>query len=366
MAITIPSHGGQLWRIAEGAGVAAGDLLDFSTNINPDGPPAAVVAALRNALEDEATIGAYPDLEQAQVRRSISMAASADVENVVVANGFVPLLDAALQALPIRSCLLPVPAFSEYRSALERAGVMVAPYVLQASDGFRYRMREMLAAVVDGKHDAVLLANPQNPSGVLLERDAMLAFVDEAAKLNVTVLLDEAFIDYAPADSIASEVVRHPNLVVFRSVTKFYGMPGLRVAYALTESAKADAMRRRVAPWPVTTLASVAVTAALADEKYAKDAIRKNEVRRRGLAEALASLGMSVSHAAANFLLLRFGSEHEAQTCWQALIDEHRIVLRHCGNFEGLTGNHLRCAVRNEEDNARLVDALATLRRPTA
>ena len=106
-----PLHGGQLRQIAERFGIARAQLLDFSANINPEGPPPAVIPTLHASLEDPASLICYPDLEQKELKQSLARYASVNPDNIVVANGFVPLLDAALRALKIRQCFLPVPAF---------------------------------------------------------------------------------------------------------------------------------------------------------------------------------------------------------------------------------------------------------------
>jgi threonine-phosphate decarboxylase len=360
--VRVPPHGGQLHRIAERFGIRVAGLIDFSANINPDGPSAAALEALREALKDPATLREYPDVEETQLRLSISAYTGVAPDAIAVANGFVPLLDAALRCLPIRRCLLPLPAFSEYRSALERAGVTVTPYVLDQAIDFRYQPDGLLAALEDGACDSILLANPQNPSGVLCDRVTLNKFLEEAAKLDICVLLDEAFIDYAPAHSMVTETERLANLVVFRSVTKFHGFPGLRVAYATSQNATVGMINQNLAPWSITTLAAIAVRATLADALYAERALKLNHQRREDLLSHLKALGFNTYLAAANFLLIRFQSVADAEYLWERLIRDYGIVLRHCANFEGLSRNHLRCAVLKDEDNCRLARAFAQLR----
>ena len=286
--ITMPPHGGQLKRIAERFGVSASGLLDFSANINPDGPPALVIEALRKALDDLTVLSAYPDLEEIQLRLSIGAHVGVATEAIAVANGFVPLLDAVLRTLPIRRCLLPVPAFGEYGNALERAGLEVTPYVLDQEADFRYAPDALLQEMTTGHCDAILLANPQNPSGVLCERSDLIALVEEASKRNIYVLLDEAFIDYAPTQSLVRDTEAFANLIVFRSVTKFHGIPGLRVAYAV--GAVSRGVRKSLAPWAITTLAAIGVCAALSDEIYATRTLQLNQKRREILVAQLREL----------------------------------------------------------------------------
>jgi threonine-phosphate decarboxylase len=353
----LPIHGGQLRQICERFGVPASELLDFSANINPDGPPSAVVAALRASLDDPGTLTQYPDLQQPELKQAIARLVNVAQENVAVANGFVPLLEAALRVLPIRHCILPVPAFNEYRRTLERNGIAITPYVLTPESNFHYDIDRMLSE----RSDAILLANPQNPSGVICDRGQMMDLVARAAERNTYILLDEAFIDYEPQQSLASEIGRFPNLIVFRSVTKFYGIPGLRLAFALACSRLIRSIDAHLAPWPVTTLAARGALASLQDQTYALQTCERNHLRKAHLRSGLEALGLRPYPSAANFLLFRLLSSRDPGLLWQTLIVKHHILLRCCENYEGLPSFHFRTAVRDRDANERLVRALASL-----
>lgn len=356
-ASPLPRHGGQALAIAKHFGLDSSQLLDFSANINPAGPPATAIAALESGLTRRESLTQYPDLGEAELKEALAVYARVSPGEILVANGFVPLLDAALRALRIRSCLLPVPAFNEYRSVLERNGVQIVPHALQEENGFRYDLQ----ALGGGSQDAILLANPQNPTGILCDRGSMQQFVASAAAHFQYVLLDEAFIDYAPGDSLASAVSKFTNLIVFRSVTKFFGVPGLRVAYAAAGQNLLSAIEAFLAPWPITTLASQAVITAVADEPYAMKSRLLNEKRRAELSRELSNLGLAVYSGAANFLLLRNPLEVGENTLWERMLLEHGIVLRNCDDYDGLPRGYLRAAIRDETANQHLVQAFAKL-----
>ena len=353
-----PGHGGQLRQISERFGIAISRLTDFSANINPDGPSPAVLSTLRECLDDSLTLTAYPDLEEAELRRSIAIYAGVSADNIAVANGFVPLLEAALRSRNVRRCLLPVPAFVEYRRSLERLGVQITPHLLDPQEDFRYDMD----ALLEGGHDAILLANPQNPSGSLTSYEELLRLVAISRERDITVLLDEAFIDYAPAESLTGNTREHANLIVFRSVTKFHGVPGLRVAYAAASDHTARSLRDSLPPWPITTLASLAIIASLGDRDYETRTRLHNNARRSQLREGIAALGLHVYPSAANFLLLRLPETSDASDLWRQMILEQHLVLRDCSNYEALPPGHLRIAVRSELDNELLLQALRAMR----
>jgi threonine-phosphate decarboxylase len=355
-----PLHGGQLHQIADRFRIPPSELLDFSANINPEGPPAAVLSCLRAALDNPTIITNYPDLDELELRRRLAGYAGIGPENVAVANGFVPLLDATLRALAIRRCLVPVPAFVECRRSLERSRVEMIPHILKADSGFRCHAADLFSDDRFSKScDAILLANPQNPSGALCSHDELLQLAEEASKRNIFVLLDEAFIDYCPESSIVQEIDRFANLIVFRSVTKFFGMAGLRVAYAAANAELCKQLQESIAPWSVSSLASLAAGLAVQDEGYACQTIALNRVRREHVHAAMGKLGIHVYPSAANFLLLRLRDSIDCQQLWERLIRKHHIVLRNCANYEGLSDEFLRAAVRNETENKLLIEALA-------
>ncbi len=251
-----------------------------------------------------------------------------------------------------------MPCFSEYRRTLENAGVAVRPHLLTSDHSFAYGLDAILTALLDSGCDAILLANPQNPSGALCDAEQMRRLVDMAARHGITIFLDEAFIDYCPDHSLTCDVVEQPYLIVFRSVTKFFAVPGLRVAYAVCNPALAEKMNRRIAPWPIASLASDAVCAALRDEAYAEESRDANQRRRLWLEHELERLKVATYRSRANFLLLRFAAKVDVALLWEKMIVDQQIVLRSCANFEGLAPGHLRIAVRSEAENERLIQAL--------
>jgi len=275
------------------------------------------------------------------------------LHNIAVANGFVPLLECALHTLKIKRCLLPVPAFVEYRRSLTRCGVEIMEHILTPSSNFQYDV----SALIRGDQDAILLANPQNPSGVLTRKEALVDLVKKCSDRNITVFLDEAFIDYAPLDSLTPDIENFSNLVVFRSVTKFHGIPGLRVAYVVANQALTASLNQNLPPWTITTLASRAVTAALGDQTFAARTLQLNNTRRTELRKGLEAQGIHVCLSDGNYLLFQLPLAISSQFFWESMIVHHGIVLRDCSNYDGLPEGYFRAAVRNEKENEKLIAA---------
>lgn len=353
----IPLHGGQLRQLAARFSVPVENLLDFSANINPHGPSESLLTALREALVPS-VVRDYPDSQYSSLKSAFASYAGVPSESLAVANGVIPLLDASLRATKVRRCLLPIPCFGEYQTVLERCGVQVVPFPLSPSEGFVVDANRVIASLEQESCDAILLGNPQNPSGVALEGTAMLELVEQVLRRGVHIFLDEAFIDYLPEESVSQVACSRSAMVVYRSVTKFFALAGMRVAFAVASPEVARRIQRYIPEWPVTTLAAQAAQLALGDNSFIDSALAQNACERAWLAGQLAELGLEVYPGRANFILFRVGKPWCGEELWKRLIQESGVVLRACGNFEGLDGQFLRTLVHRREENLRILQAL--------
>ena len=360
-SVLLPAHGGQLRAIAAQFSIPVDKLLDFSASIYPGGPPPGVSNVLTDAIRNSECIRAYPDLESLELRENLANYVHVPVDNIAVANGMAPLFSATLRAIDARTCLLPVPAFGEYRRTLHREGVAVETYPLTESTGFRLDPEKCLAYCTLRGCDTIIFTNPHNPTGALLQNEELQAIVQSAVTSGVRILLDEAFIDFAPDESISVQVLQSSNLFVFRSVTKFFALAGLRVAYMIAPQRFVSTIAAQLDPWPISTLASIATIAAVNDSTYIVTTIACVQPEREMLRGKLSELGLTVYPSQANFLFFRLSDAKRIRNLWERLILEHGIVVRNCATFEGLDDTFFRVAVRGAKDNQRLVQALDAL-----
>ena len=188
----------------------------------------------------------------------------------------------------------------------------------------------------------------------------MLDRIATARSKEATVIVDEAFVDYVPDAAITRDAAGQRGVIAIRSLTKFYGCAGLRVGYAVASPDTARSLQQHLPPWPVTTLAANTLAEAVADGEYARATLARNAVRRARLNSDLVSLGCRVVPGSANFLLFELPAEHNAADIQRRLLEHRRILVRPCDSFEGLaTGRYIRVAVRDDEDNGKLVNSLA-------
>jgi len=358
---TIPLHGGQLSEIAERFSVPKESLLDFSASISPIPPGDAVIAALCESLRNRDLLTQYPDTEYRDLKDAIGTYAGLDRSSICVANGVMPLLDAAVRALRLRRCLVLAPAFGEYQRILTACGADSPKLLLREDNNFLLDPDLIVKEVMSSRADAILFANPHSPSGSLTLPSVLIELQRMLYRSGIVTILDEAFIDYCPECSISGLAGHLDGLVVLRSLTKFFAIPGLRVAYAVACDETCTTMESRLPLWPVDSLAASAARLVLLDRDGRRERQEINSRERHWLFEQLSSLGWQVFPGNANYLLIKPPGEIDGQEIWRRLIVKHRIVVRNCGTFDGLTDGHFRIAVRDHLSNQTLTSSLAHL-----
>jgi threonine-phosphate decarboxylase len=357
--ITRPAHGGDVAAIARRYGVDPAALVDFSSNADPYGTPARVVSALYALAQSKDELSQYPEPTAQALREAAGERHGIDPASVVVANGATALLDAVVRTTAPGATVVPVPAFSEYRRAVESAGSRFVPYPLNAS--FDWDDAELLQRIADEKATLLILANPHNPSGLLVPAVRLRMLAEDCARLGTFVIVDEAFIDYAEKESLARSVPE--NVIVIRSLTKFFGMPGIRIGYAVASAPLAEAIASRLPSWPVGAVDLAAGVAALSRPDLTERSIQTNKRERVRLTRALRRAGITVFAAAANFLLLELPCHESELDAWlERLVREFGLVVRDCRSYDGLEKRSIvRVAVRKVDENTRLIRALTAL-----
>jgi threonine-phosphate decarboxylase len=356
-------HGGDVDEVARVYGVSTDRLIDFSANINPIGPPMRALSRLAREAADRDLLTRYPDPDYTELRHTLAAALHVPATAVTVANGSVALIGAIIRAIAPRVCLLATPAFAEYPRALRASGCRVRRVPLDAARGFELDSDALIDVLTKERPAMCTLTNPHNPSGALTRRPQMLRVLERAVRTKTHLVVDEAFMDYVPAETLLADAARSERLVVLRSLTKFYGMPALRVGYAVSTPRMAVRIAAQLPPWPVTTAAASAAAEAVQDHEYARRTVVSNAEQRRWLSQALGTIGVTVYPSAANFVLLRLPATAPTSTQLRArLIADAGVIVRDCRSFDGLSsGRYLRIAVRQRDENERLVRALGSM-----
>jgi len=348
-------HGGGVFALARLMGVSPEDLLDFSANINPLGPPAGVREAF---IESFARLVHYPDRDAAELRNALASFHEVAPSQVAVSNGSTELIYLLPRLIAGNSALIVAPAFSEYVRALERSGWESRHFALSPGNGFALSLDNLATKLEEG-FELLFLCNPANPSGTLLPLEEIARIHALCRRTGTFLVLDEAFMDFREEESAKALIAGSNGGIVLRSMTKFYAIPGLRLGYAIGPEEIISRCTAMLEPWSVNTPAQAAGCAALADADYRSRTIARNTEERDCLSRGLAALpGVKPYPSAANYLLSRLENGMSAAQLRDALL-EYRIIIRDCSNYEGLDERYFRVAVRSREENCRLLTALA-------
>jgi threonine-phosphate decarboxylase len=350
-------HGGNVFAVARDLGLQASDILDFSASINPLGPAPGVRDAMGKAFE---TLIHYPDSDCTLLREALAKRHGVKPGNICVANGSTELIYLLPRLVQGKRALVIAPPFSEYARALERDGFQVDYLVLDASDGFRLPMAEMGERLSAG-FDICILGNPGNPTGRLYTFSEVERLFHLCRAGGTLLVVDEAFMDFCEEESAKLLAAENGGILILRSMTKFYAMPGLRLGYAIASESMTGVVSALREPWSVNTLAQAAGFASLAATGYGEATRRVIEEERNYLCHRLSAIPeLKPYPSAANFLLLEILNGDRSGEVYMKLALEHHILIRDCANFIGLNDRFIRVAVRGREENDRLIAALAS------
>ncbi|MDP1767625.1 MAG: threonine-phosphate decarboxylase CobD [Nitrospirota bacterium] len=355
--MTQPIHGGNVYKVAREQHISVGRILDFSASINPLGPPATGLRAIRAALKQ---IVHYPDPDCWQLTQELAQQCAVDPDMILVGNGSAELIHLLPRALRMTSALVMGPTFEEYAHALMDAGSSIRYVHAAPEEQFSPPLNETLRLFSSkrSRFDAVFLCNPNNPTGQVLNRLAVRELAETVERQQGWLIVDEAFIDYCPAQSVMPMLHEYPRMMVLRSLTKFYAMPGLRIGYLVGASKVVERVKDRQPPWSVNSLAQEVSRAVLRDHAYATRSRTFMKSERTQLMRGLRHLsGLCCYPSAANFVLIKLPVSTCAAEVTARLAAE-RILVRDCSTMPGLTSQMIRVAVKTKKDNRRLLAAL--------
>jgi L-threonine-O-3-phosphate decarboxylase len=353
------------------AGCPASSIQDFSASINPWGPPASAIAAIQETLSQ---LKFYPDPNYSKLKLALAQYYHLESDYILPGNGSAELLTwAAWELAQQKLTYLITPAFGDYWRALRAFGAKIETYCLLPFLNLSKKGDLPIIPTGDNQsnldrlfnnppaNSGLLLNNPHNPTGKLWTREEILSCLDKFA----LVVIDEAFMDFLPPNqeqSLISLIREFPNLVILRSLTKFYSLPGLRIGYAIAHPERLQRWQKWRDPWSVNILAAAAAEVIIRDRSFQEQTWAWLPVAREELFQGLACIPqLQPLASAANFLLVH--TTISSQQLQEKLLKKHHILIRDCLSFPELGDRYFRVAVRSQADNQKLLQALLSLLR---
>jgi len=327
------------------------EILDFSSNISPLGFPPLVRKEILKAIPH---LAVYPDSDSGQLRSNLAWYTSLPQSKIIVGNGASEIIYnfCSMVLRPRQKVLIAVPTFGEYEAAAKLNDCNVSFFkTMNLSNNYKDFIKKI------PKNGCIFLCNPNNPTGVLIPKIIMKQIIIAARKKSTIVFVDESFIELVqdPSQSLVTEL-KNENLFVLRSLTKSFGLAGIRIGYGLGHKKIIDILDKTKIPWNVSGLAQKAAGAALCHSFYldkSRKLIKKESLYLKNSISKIS--GYTIFDSATNFFLIK--CKKNSKTIQKKLLKK-KLLIRDCSSFRGLDNHYIRIAVKKRKENIKLVKAL--------
>lgn len=343
-------------ELAREMGLEPGQIVKLASNENPLGVSPKAEEAIQAAILD---VARYPDGNSFALRDAVCAKFAVNPDQLVFGNGSNDILELAARAFLTQGteAIYSQHAFAVY--ALVTQAVGATGVVIPAKD-FGHDLDTMLAAI-NPRTRMLFIANPNNPTGTLLSKGALLAFLRQVPK-QVLVVLDEAYDEYL-SNALKSESVHwlreFENLIISRTFSKAYGLAGLRIGFGMASAEVADIMNRVRQPFNVNSVAQAAAVASLADDEFVTRSYALNQAGMAQITQALNNLGLEFIPSFGNFVSFRISNATEK---YRRLL-EHGVIVRPIANYE--MPDYLRVSIGLFAENARFLAVLEKILKET-
>ena len=356
-------HGGNVWELSDKYKIPVDQLIDFSISPNPLGAPETAIESIRENLN---LIKHYPNPDPEWLLEVLAKSTGVEPNNIVLGNGSTELIylfnEVFLESE--YEAIIPVPSFSEYKAAIERFGGNMTFLTCTSSKNFQLNVEE-LESTISKKTRIIFLCNPNSPTGVLYEKADLMRIIKFAAERNVFVFLDEDYIDFVNGGkrySMAEHVNEYNNLFVLRSLTKFFGLAGVRIGFGIGSPSLVKFLKKAKMPWSVNSLAMFATAAAVKDADFIKRSRILVSNSRREMREMFKSIPwLKVYPSETNFLLIEITRGDLTSTQLRDGLAKRGLLIRDCKDFDGLNDRFFRVTVRRPEENKKLIEQIKSI-----
>lgn len=346
-------HGGNVQEICRKYNIDEDHIVDFSANINPLGLSSKVRLRMIDALDK---IERYPDITYYDLKSSLSKYEGIDISNILLGNGAAEVIFNIVRGMKPKNVLLPAPTFSEYEDAVKSIGGEIKYYILNKEN---FILDDEFIENIDESIDMTFICNPNNPTGRLTSKEYIIKVLEKSKKTNTIVVMDESFLDFVYNKEKYSAInlcKEHSNLIIVKSLTKFFAFPGIRIGYGITNNSSFINIINSISiPWAINTVAAEGAIVALDEEEYKRETVKYVNEEKLFLYEELNKFEeLNVYEGAVNFIFFKINSNLNLR---EELIKEE-ILIRSCSNYIGLDERYYRVAVRTRRENIKLLNAL--------
>lgn len=356
----INAHGGDRSKAAVRFSMPNDRLIDFSSNINPLGLHPVIETVIRNNIN---RVLYYPDPDCGELRKVLSGYYGIDKQKILAGNGSAELIDLLARTLEPGQALIPEPNFSEYARSLLYTGTKIIRVYGNETAGFKTGADDLAHAVTNNLDEggAVFISNPNNPAGYMYTREELETVLEACERKQCYLIVDEAFIQFtagAGQESMADRVRDSQFLAVLQAFTKIFAVPGLRLGMVLANPELIEKMAARQVRWSVNGLAQAVGTVLLNEKQYLDDTVVYTKKEREKITGALEAVpGVQPFRSEANYILNKITSSASLHDL-EEYLGAQGVLIRNCSNYYGLDHRFFRIAVRDKNENQRLLELL--------
>ncbi len=360
----LKGHGGNRIELAKQLGCSPQEIVDMSSNINPLGPPPGLIKYLTNHID---AIGRFPEVDSREITTAFADQNRIDSDRVLAGNGTTQFIYTLPQALGIKKALIVGPTYSDYADACRLNHVETIFDIAEESQNFQPNLKAITKVLDDV--DCAFICNPNNPTGSLIPADDLKVLCK--AYPDKIFIVDESYLSFIEgADEKSIRRQDLDNLIVLISISKIFAIPGLRIGFVVSSAQRIRQLRRFLQPWSVNSIAQLA-TGYLMLQKDEMDAFiqKTNQMiiveRHRFVAAFETVAGITVYPSETNYFVARLHHSLKAEEVCRRLA-EHKMMIRNCDNFKGLSERHIRISLKMSEHNRMLAQKLMEIVQPVA
>lgn len=328
------------------------DIIDFSSNINPyliDNLDKYLLEGLKACVK-------YPDIEYTRLKKNISDYLGIDSSFIIPGNGATEIIYLLMKSIGKRIAILN-PTFSEYERSAKLSNLDVLNLYLNKDKNFDLDIENIESNI--NKFDSLFICNPSNPIGKVYKLEQLLKVLSDNNKL---LIIDETFMEFVEDEekySLVKYIKDYPNIFIIKAVTKFFGMPGIRLGYGICSNK--DLLQKIYEikePWSINTFADILSNYIFKEEKYIKNSKQFFVKERKFMLENLARIkNIKVYDTNTNFILIKLKNK-KANELRQELFLKGDILIRDASNFKNLDERYIRVAVKTHEENLKLLNQI--------
>ena len=345
-------HGANVDNMAKKFGKNENDIIDFSSHVNPH-----IISDLgKYVLEGLEKSRSYPDINYTNLRNNISDYIKVDSELIIPGNGATEIIYLLMKSIKRRLAILN-PTFSEYGRGAKLNNLEIIDFHLKEENNFSIDLDEIQKNM--DKFDSLFVCNPNNPNGKVKDLNELLDLMIENDKL---LIVDETFMEFVGEEekySLINKIEQTPNLFILKAVTKFFGMPGLRLGYGVTSNKQIiNNIYEYKEPWTINSFAENLSNYLFKDKEYINGSKDYYINERKFMLEELRKISrLKVYDTDTNFVLIKLDDD-EANSLKLELFEKYNILIRDASNFIGLDKSYIRVAIKSHNDNKVLIESL--------